>query len=48
MQFENAAQVEESSAKMTADRNYQNLLAQAHAYFVPNTGHYQMWRQVQM
>ena len=35
MQFENAAQVEESNAKMMADRDYQHLLAEAHAYFVP-------------
>jgi hypothetical protein len=34
MQFETAAQVEESNAKMMADRDYQHLLAEAHAYFV--------------
>jgi hypothetical protein len=48
MHFENAAQVEEANSKMMADRDYQNLLGQAHAFFVPNTGHDQMWRQVQM
>lgn len=48
MQFENAAQVEEANAKLMTDREYLNVLSQAHAYFVPNTGHDQTWRQVQM
>jgi hypothetical protein len=50
MQFENASQVEEANAKLMADREYLTALAQAQAQalFVPNTGHDQMWRHVQV
>jgi|SRR5580704_11056081 hypothetical protein len=48
MQFENASQVEEANAKLMADREYLTALAQAQALFVPNTGHDQMWRHVQV
>jgi hypothetical protein len=48
MQFDNAAQVEEANTKMMADSEYQKILAQAQSYFVPNTGHDQMWRRIQV
>ena len=48
MQFENASQVEDANTKLMADREYLDALSKAHTLFVPNTGHDQMWRHVQI
>ena len=45
-QFDFAAQLEDLTAKLMADREYGTALTKAAQLFVPGTGHDQMWRRL--
>jgi len=45
-QYDSAAQLEDLTTKLTADREYGTALTKAAQLFVPGTGHDQMWRHL--